>query len=364
MRSARRPGRQGAPAPGAWGKDAGAVRRTDGGEVALGLRERLLERLEEAGPRAVSGEELGEALGVSRAAVWKHVAALRRDGYEIEASPRRGYRLVGRPDRMFPWEIRRRLPAGSLGRFVVYETEVDSTNDVAAEHAAAGAPEGLLVVAEAQRKGKGRRGRSWASPFGKGVWSSLLLRPSIAPAQATWMGLLAGVAVAAALRRDWGLPAGVKWPNDVEVAGRKIAGILVEMEAEMEAVSYIIVGAGINANLERGDFPEEARETATSLRLELGRPVDRVRLLCGCLEAFTARYRAAQRKGFEAVRPELEELSTTLGQDVRIIDGERSWEGRARRIAEDGALIVWDGRKERPVHSGDVSVRPAGHQDP
>src|SRR5690606_17548657 len=117
-------------------------------------RERLLERLEEAGPRAVSGEELGEALGVSRAAVWKHVAALRRDGYEIEASPRRGYRLVGRPDRMFPWEIRRRLPAGSLGRFVVYETEVDSTNDVAAEHAAAGAPEGLLVVAEAQRKGK------------------------------------------------------------------------------------------------------------------------------------------------------------------------------------------------------------------
>lgn len=322
------------------------------------MKERVLEELSRAGGH-VSGEAISAKLKKSRTAVWQWITELREAGYEIEASPRRGYRLVRRPDRLYPWEVKRHLRTAVLGREFEYAAQMSSTSDVAKARAKEGAPEGLVVVAEEQLAGRGRRGRMWSSPFGLGVWSSILLRPEITPYEAPQMALLAALATSRAIEEETGLPAEVKWPNDVLVRGKKVSGILVEMDAELESVRSLVVGIGINANLPAEALPAEVRASATSLLVAGGGPVDRAALLARTLGALEQVYLTWQRVGFPPLLEEVRSRLGLLGRSVSVFEQGRTWAGRAVDVAPDGALLV---RRESgevvPLYAAEVSVRP------
>src|SRR5512145_2072069 len=228
--------------------------------------ELVLAFLAEAVDEFVSGEAISDKLGLTRAAVWKHVEALRGQGYRIDAVPARGYRLAGVPDRLTPLELRPLLNTHDLGQVVHWYEELGSTNDRAKELADEGAEHGEVVVAEAQTAGRGRRGRSWASPARRNLYFSVVLRPELPPTRAAEITLVASVAICDALRQA-GVEAGIKWPNDLLASGRKIAGILTELAAEPEQVQWVVLGVGVNVNARREDFPEELRGEATSLLL-------------------------------------------------------------------------------------------------
>lgn len=318
------------------------------------IKNELLEML--AGQEGyVSGEQLSHRLGISRTAVWKQIQSLRQQGYEIEAEPRRGYRLKGRPDRLLPQEIARQLTASRLGKRIVYFEETDSTNEVAKRLAREGAEEGTLVVAEAQTKGKGRLGRQWLSPAGEGLYFTLILRPPFPPQRAPQMTLIAAVAVARALSEATGLEVKIKWPNDILVNGRKVAGILTEMVADMDRIHYLVVGIGININQEKEAFPSEVAEIATSLRAELGYSLSRLPVLVKCLSELERVYEVWLKEGFGPLLAEWKRFSHTLGQWVRVNVGEEIVEGKALEIEEDGSLLIQqkDGSFYRVI-AGDV----------
>jgi len=304
----------------------------------------------------LSGEELARRLGCSRAAVWKQIGALRRLGYRIEARRAHGYALAAAPDRLGPAELAPHL-AGRW-RDIRWLAETDSTQRVARELGRAGAPEGTVVIAEAQTAGRGRLGRTWHSPRGVNLYCSIVLRPPLSPAAVPQVALVAGVAAAAALAETPGLAPRLKWPNDVLIEGRKVAGILTEMEAEVERVHHVILGIGVNLNAPRAAFPPELRERATSLFLATGRRVDRAAVTGRLLAALEARYGRFLEGGFEAVRAEWESYSCLTGTDVRVASAEGEMAGRVLGLDTDGALMLArpDGTSTRIV-AGEVTVR-------
>lgn len=323
------------------------------------MRSELVRCLNAAEGDFVSGGELAERLEVSRTSIWKQVEALRQLGYVIEAVSRRGYRLVSRPDRLYPWEITSRLGTKRLGRSIEYHEQIGSTNERAKSLAIAGCPEGQIVVAEEQVTGRGRLGRSWISPFAEGLFVSVVLRPPIRPSDAPKLTLVTAVAVQRAIAEVCELETRIKWPNDLEVDGKKLCGILVELGTEVDAVSYVIVGVGINANLSMDNLPSDVRQRASSLRHEIGRPIDRVALLSAFLPYLESAYDQAMTHGFETAIELNRRLSSTLGQRVRVIESRGEWEGIAVDIGESGGLLVrTDEGVEREVHSGEVSIRP------
>ena len=327
------------------------------------MRERILALLAGAGGGCLSGESISRTLGVSRAAVWKVIDALREEGWEIEASPRRGYCLRRGPDRLCRETVLPHLAPGWEERLVTLES-VDSTNDYA--KGLAMRPEGFFaggtaVVAEEQTNGRGRNGRSFQSPRGRGVYLSMLWRPEVPPVRALRLTACAAVAVCDGIEAVCGLRPGIKWTNDIVLNGKKLAGILTEMSVEGEtgALSYVVCGAGINVNHAPEDFSGEVRDMAASLAMALGRPVDRPRLCAGLLTALDDMYRRwlagrEDAKIYEQYRWDC----VTLGKPVRLLRGDRSDEAFAEDLDEDFSLIVRrpDGRRET-VTAGEVSVR-------
>ncbi|NMA54440.1 MAG: biotin--[acetyl-CoA-carboxylase] ligase [Firmicutes bacterium] len=303
----------------------------------------------------ISGEDISQRLGVTRAAVWKYIEDLRRSGYVIEALPRRGYRLVARPDKLLPTEIRAGLTTDRFGHVVHYFPQIGSTNDQARQLARQGAAEGTIVVAEEQTAGRGRRGRAWVSQPGSGIFVSLILRPNLIPAQAPLLTLTAAVAGAEAIRQLTGLPAVIKWPNDLYVDGRKVAGILTEMSSEMDTIFYVVVGIGINVNT--SSFPTEVSASATSLALEQGRSVCRRQLLQLLLEKLEYWYQilsADQDQILERWR----QLTITLGKRVSVYSPNFTVHGLALDIDHEGALLLETETGEKvKIFSGDVSLR-------
>lgn len=292
---------------------------------------------------AVSGESLSRQLGVSRAQVWKHVGALRRRGYAIEGEPGGGYRLQGRPDRLYAEEIQPGLETRWIARDLIHLEETDSTNRVAFDLGRDGAPAGATVVAEAQHAGRGRLGRSFFSPPHLNLYTSILLRPTGSIAAAPTLILAAAVAVAesvAELLADESAVA-IKWPNDVLIRGRKTSGILMESSAEGTRLAFAVLGIGINLNVDRALFPDEFRPLATSLSSELGRPVDRVAFTQDLFRRLELRLDQHAAGGFEALRSRFESFFRMRGEPVVIdeIGGQRI-EGVTRGIAADGALEV------------------------
>jgi BirA family biotin operon repressor/biotin-[acetyl-CoA-carboxylase] ligase len=284
----------------------------------------ILKALRECGGY-LSGETLSNQLGTSRVSIWKHIHSLKEDGYVIEISPR-GYRLVSSPDLLLPYEF------PGLEQRIHYFPEISSTMDVARELAKKGAGEGAIVIAEAQTRGRGRLSREWLSPEG-GIYFTLVLRPKISPAYAPRINLMASIVVAATIRKLFGLKAELKWPNDVLIEGRKVCGILAEMDAEMDVVNFVNVGIGINANTSIPQF----EKVVTSLKDALGREISRKEFLSALLMEIERQQPLLMKAD---LLEEWRKLSATLNKDVRIVAPGEVIVGRAIDIDTTGALIV------------------------
>ena len=324
----------------------------------MSLDVQILTALRAAGDGAVSGADLSQKLCVSRAAVWARIEELRSLGYDIEASPHRGYRLVSTPDVLHADDLLSRLGKTKvIGRDIRVFRETTSTNDVIEKLARDGVPEGVSVFAESQTKGRGRLGRKWLSPAKQGLWFSVLLRPDLRPQEATRLTVASATALRRAIESQTGLKPEIKWPNDILVQGKKVAGILTELSAELDHVKYVILGIGVDVNLSPGDFPPELRKVATSLKAELGKPVSRPELAVAILRELDQDYGRITSGQFAAVASEWEEHGTTIGQEVVIRTGDRQIRGRAESLGEDGALLLRTehGHLERIV-GGDVTL--------
>lgn len=318
-------------------------------------REKILRLFRDRNSDYLSGAELSQELGISRTAIWKHIQALRALGYQIDAVTSRGYRLLSAPQELIADEIRSRLSTRVIGREIICHERLASTNLTAMELGEAGAIEGLVVIAEQQTAGKGRLGRRWESPAGVNLYLSVLLRPAMPPWEVPRLTFLSAVAAARALQDVTGLKIEVKWPNDLLVNGRKIAGLLNEMSAESDAVHHVVLGLGLNINMTAEQFPPVLRYPATSVRLEKGSPASRLDVVVALLEHFDRLYAEFQRCGMEPVRQAWQELFAMLGNRVRVELGAASLTGVVAGIDEEGALLLQlpDGKIEK-VLAGDV----------
>jgi BirA family biotin operon repressor/biotin-[acetyl-CoA-carboxylase] ligase len=324
----------------------------------MSVDSQILKAFRDVGDGSVSGADLSTRLGISRAAVWSRINDLRSLGYEIEASPHLGYRLTKTPDILHADELSAGLGrTRSIGRDVRVFNETTSTNDVVEKLARDGVKEGVVVFAESQTRGRGRLGRKWVSPARKGLWMSILLRPKIKPLETTRITVASAIAVRRAIQQVTTLKAQVKWPNDILINGKKVAGILTELAAEPDCVKYLVLGIGVDVNLNASDFPADLRKTATSLKAELGRAVSRTTLAVEILRQLDEDYHRAISGQFGKVADEWEEYCSTIGQRITIRTGQREIEGRAESLAEDGALLLRTdhGHLERIV-GGDVSI--------
>jgi BirA family biotin operon repressor/biotin-[acetyl-CoA-carboxylase] ligase len=322
-------------------------------------QELILGFLADGGDEFTSGEALSGKLGLSRAAVWKHVEALRGKGYRIEALPARGYRLVEVPDRLTSLELSPLLNTSDLGRTVHHFETTTSTNEIAHQLAAGGAAHGEVVIAEQQTRGKGRRGRTWASPRGSNLYFSAILRPDLPPQRAPEITLVAAVALAETLR-DSGAQAFIKWPNDVQLDGRKVAGILTELSADPDQVHYVVLGVGVNLNCAAADLGPEVAPTAISLCEARKEKVPRALFTAALFSHLEQRLEEHARLGFEPIRQAWQGLSSTPGQEVVVKADRAELRGVAEGIDEQGALLVRTpgGALER-VLAGDVEhLRP------
>lgn len=320
------------------------------------MGEQLRRILEEHQGRYISGEEIGRRLGASRAAVWKQVRTLRRRGFDIDGARGAGYRFCGRPDRIEEQELISRLSPDSMWKSFHLYPVTDSTNIRAAHLAEAGAPHGTVLCADSQTGGRGRFGRRWESPPGVNLYVSLLLRPPILPREAPRLTPVTAVALAEAVEEVSGISADLKWPNDLFLQGKKAAGILAEMSADLDRVRHVVIGVGLNVNADPKGFPGDLRSTATSIRTETGGPVLRVDLLARFLVRFEEAYAVFLAGGFPALLPRWSRRCLLSGKRVLLRHGKEELRGTAVRVDEEGALIF---RPEgtggpRRIHSGEI----------
>ena len=322
----------------------------------------ILKLLKKANGMYVSGESISRNVKVSRAAIWKNVSTLRKYGYRIESKEGSGYKLVKRTDQLLPWEIKDGLKTEFMGKDIHHYTVLDSTQDLAIKLAENNVPEGTVVVAEKQRRGRARVGRKWAAPEG-GIWLSIILKPKIPTAESTILPLAVALAVCNAINKECKLDAKLKWPNDVIINGKKVSGILAEMSCEADRVNYVVIGIGLNANVNVKTLEGKIRGTqgyygATSLMKELGKQVDRVKLARRILDELEDVYLGLEEEGSDIIIRKWKERSATLGTNVTVALNEMCFAGRAIDIDYDGALLVKlpDGNIKRIV-AGDVYVR-------
>ncbi|WP_336771881.1 biotin--[acetyl-CoA-carboxylase] ligase [Paenibacillus sp. MMO-58] len=302
---------------------------------------RLLELFEQNPGAYVSGEMISHELGVSRTAVWKQIKKLESLGYVFEASRRLGYKLVSPPDTLSVPKLISELKSKVFGSSIEWHEAVDSTQNLAQKLAEEGAPEGTLVIAEQQHNGRGRMGRGWVSPQGKGIWMSMVLRPSVPIHFAPQLTLLTAVALCRSLRRITSLPIGIKWPNDLLIEGKKISGILLESTAEEERLRYVIAGIGISVNLEKTDYPEEILEKVTSLRIANGgEGFDRITVISDFLQEWEQLYNLYLDKGFAPIITLWEALSVSLNRPARLITPQGTIDGVPIGLDASGALTV------------------------
>lgn len=329
----------------------------------------------------VSGQSLCEALGVSRTAVWKYVNQLKEEGYEFDAVSNKGYRIVKYPDIITREEIESMLPDGLAVTNVVYYHETDSTNTRAKQAAEEGEKSGTLFITECQTGGRGRRGRSWESPAGSGIWMSLLLRPEIKPFDASMLTIVAAMGMKDAIEEiigdgvtegagdgdvagdnagagagKGGIHCKIKWPNDIVLGDRKICGMLTEMSAETDWINYVVIGIGVNVNTT--EFDDSIKDTASSILLQTGRSVKRSDIVVAFAKHFSKYYDEFLKKcNLSGLADDYNKALINVGRDVKIVERDGSFVAKAVGIDETGSLIVEkDGNTQRIV-AGEVSVR-------
>lgn len=322
------------------------------------MKTKILKKLKESENKEfISGEKLSEEFHMTRSGIWKYMNMLKEEGYIIESVPKRGYKILSSPDILTLEEIEGYLKTDFIGRKIYYYDSIDSTNDKAKQMAREEL-EGTLVIAEEQIEGKGRLGRQWLSPKAKGIWMSLILKPKLEPYNVGSITLLGAASVYKALEK-MGIESQIKWPNDILINGKKLAGILTEMSAELNMINYLVMGIGINVNLEGEDLPDDLKNSATSLKIEEGEEIDRKILVANILNEFEKLYipflnEKSNSKAIEICRKN----SATIGKEVRIIQGKKERLGKAVDINEKGELLVefQDGELEK-IFAGEVSVR-------
>ncbi|VAX36794.1 Biotin operon repressor / Biotin--protein ligase [hydrothermal vent metagenome] len=296
----------------------------------------------------ISGEEFSRRLNITRAAIWKNIEELRREGYVIAAT-KQGYKLASVPDKLFPVEIQLGLKTKVLGKKIYYYDVIDSTMQEAFRLGLENTPEGTVVIAESQTRGKGRLGRVWNSPRGKGIYMSLILRPEFGLMDVPKVTLLSAVAVCEAIRHVTDVDVQIKWPNDLLIEGKKVAGILTELNAQMDQVQFVVVGLGVNVNAPLSVLPEHA----VSLKKVIGKKILRLVLLQEILRFLEKWYEDVNQNGFKPMMQRWKELSCTLGKRVNV-DG---IEGEAVDIDEYGALVIRNEQQELVKRmSGDVAL--------
>lgn len=287
----------------------------------------------------VSLDQLSSETGISNIQLKDEIHSLKKEGYIIDSSPELGYRLIKTPNRLLPYEIQLDLTTNFIGQEIHHYSEVDSTNEVAKELAEKGSPEGTIIIAESQRSGKGRRGKKWLSPSG-GVWMTIILRPDIPLSQAPLLTLVTGVAVAKTLANDCNLDVGIKWPNDILIGEKKVCGILTEASASAKGLEYVVVGIGIDLNVDVEAFPPKLREGATSLRRELDKEIQGVELVQDFLVNFENLYNDFTKGQFTEILNQWRKLSKTIGSYVEVHQKGRTVRGEAVGISKDGILIL------------------------
>ncbi len=330
------------------------------------MREAILKALKDKNGSWLSGEALSEILKVSRTTIWKQIKLLQAEGYEVDSAPKKGYRLSASPDLLSPDEVAFGLATRILGRtHYLYYPAIDSTNNQARNLAAAGYPEGTVVVAEMQTDGRGRRGRSWYSPVGQGIYLSVIFRPVMPLQEISRLSLVAAVAVTAALEEELNLPARIKWPNDILINNLKIAGILSEAVTDLDGVEYIVIGIGLNINNPIAAWPSDFRTPATSALIEYARPVSRVKLLHSLLYHLENYYLELLAGNFANILNKGKSRSMVIGQNLQLDTINGLIIGQAIDIDDDGFLIIQD--QSGAVHtimSGEISLLPPGHIHP
>lgn len=328
------------------------------------VKKEILQKLKESPSEYVSGEALSTVLGVSRTAVWKAINELKDEGYIIESSSKKGYRLSPDSDVVNSFELSYGLKTKVFGQNIVHFSEIDSTNNYAKKIALEGCEEGTVVTADYQTSGRGRLGRSWDSSDKKGVWMSLVLRPDLPFEEIQIVTLAASVAVVKALMEVAGIEAGIKWPNDIIIGGKKVCGILVEMNMELDRINFLVLGIGLNVNQQADDFPHDIINKATSLRLSLkealgiGKTLIRSEFIRAILLKFEEIYDKVICGAYEEIISEWKKYSVTLGKEVSMTYKDKQCTGVAEDITKEGKLVVRcaDGTVKE-VLSGEVSVR-------
>lgn len=315
--------------------------------MVIVLKARILDILKKRGGY-VSGEEISRELSVSRSAVWKHIRALRNEGYRISSVTNKGYRLE-KCDVLNQAEIFAALHTEFIGQSLFCLEKTDSTNNECKRHS--DLPDGTVFASEVQTGGKGRRGKNWASPRGVGAWFSILLKPELRPEEVPRITLIAGLAVCRAI----GDSAMIKYPNDVVIGTKKVCGILTELSAEMDFVNYIVCGIGINVNTP--SFEGELSERATSLLIETGQTYSRARLIGAVLTEFEALYRDFLQNGLSGMMEEYRSRCITLGSEVTVTYNKQSVRGKCTDIREDGSIVIRTEDGDLTISSGEVSVR-------
>lgn len=319
------------------------------------VKDKVLERLFASNGEPISGQLLADELGVSRTAIWKYIKEFEEEGYEIGSIRKKGYYLISVPDVVTEAKIKKYLTTNRFGQKVSYYEACPSTQPIAHEMAQNGAVEGTVVVAETQLGGKGRMARPWASTAYKGIWMSVITRPTLAPQEAPQMTLVAAVAITRAIEEVTSMTPQIKWPNDLLLNGKKITGILTELQADPDLVKSIIIGIGINVNQDKADFPEELSTIATSLKIEKGEAINRAKLIATVLkylEQYTDLYVS---NGFKPIKLLWESYANTIGKHVRAVMLKETVEGKAIGITEEGMLELQlaDGTI-RGIYSGDI----------
>lgn len=318
------------------------------------MQDTILSLLKDANP-FISGQEISNHLGISRAAVWKKILALRNKGYLIDALPSKGYCLKSAPDLAQDYLLMQ--VKSNLWKNIIVHDSVESTNDLVMSLATKeGITPGTVLVADQQTKGKGRLGRTWESPAGRNIYLSLLIRPGLEPKDTTMLTILAAVAGALALQRSCNIAVSIKWPNDLVISGKKLGGILTEVRADPDNVAFAVIGMGINVNMACRNLPDVIKDIATSVRIETGKNHSRNEIIIQLLREFEKWFIILKRDGKKPLLDAWRKNSSTLGRKVNVSMRDASWSGLAEDIDDNGMLILKMRSGERKtISSGDIS---------
>lgn len=319
------------------------------------VRIQLLEAFSNANGEFISGQALAEIIGCSRTAVWKHIEDLRKEGFELEAVRKKGYRILHAPDKVTENEILIGLQTKRLGKQVHFVETVDSTQKEAHRISQDGCMEGTLVIAEEQTAGRGRMARNWHSPKYTGIWMSIILKPELPPYRAPQFTLIAAVAIVEAVEEITGIQPEIKWPNDSLIKGKKITGILTELQADADQIHALIIGIGMNVN--QSEFPKEIEKIATSLAIEKGEKISRALLIQRILEKLEFYYEMYVEEGFYPIKQLWEKYAISIGKQIIARTINKEIKGKAIGITDDGVLKLKDENGViHEIYSADIEL--------